>query len=179
MNDSTHSSLKIFPQIFSTISHIFTVVFTCTHLTERHFTEGSKCHIPRPPNFIHDQWTVFYNYLPRHTVSIHNEGTLADHIGWVIIHSDLYSHVEARVCHLPEVKDLINVNQALARAAPSYGALNKYNKRTSAPKSEKKKVVQVANEAYQVVIQVAEKIISMLTNPQVAGVLSDLMPLRH
>ncbi|KAI0323499.1 hypothetical protein GY45DRAFT_1404455, partial [Cubamyces sp. BRFM 1775] len=105
--------------------------------------------------------------------------TLADRIGWVIIHPDLYSHVEARVCHLPEVKDLIDVYRALARAAPSYGALIKYNKRTPAPKSEKKKVVQVANEAYQAVIQAAEKIISMLANPQVAGVLSDLMPLRH
>ncbi|KAI0327004.1 hypothetical protein GY45DRAFT_1373483 [Cubamyces sp. BRFM 1775] len=58
-------------------------------------------------------------------------------------------------------------------------ALIKYNKRTLAPKSEKKKVVQVANEAYQAVIQAAEEIISMLANPQVAGVLSDLMPLRH
>ncbi|KAI0323856.1 hypothetical protein GY45DRAFT_1376005 [Cubamyces sp. BRFM 1775] len=141
------------------------MVYTCTRLTEHRFTEGSKRHIPRPPNFIRDRRTVFYNHLPRHTVSIHDEGTLADRIGWVIVHPDLYSHVEARVCHLPEVKDLIDVYRALARAAPSYGALIKYNKRTPAPKSEKKKA--------------AEKIISMLANPQVAGVLSDLMPLRH
>ncbi|KAI0324929.1 hypothetical protein GY45DRAFT_1375147 [Cubamyces sp. BRFM 1775] len=155
------------------------MVYTRTHLTERRFTEGLKHHIPHPPNFIRDRWTVFYNHLPRHTVSIHDEGTLADRIGWVIVHPDLYSHVEARVCHLPEVKDLIDVYQALARAAPSYGALITYNKRTLAPKSEKKKVVQVANKAYQAVIQAAEKVISMLANPQVAGVLSDLMLLRH
>ena len=69
--------------------------------------------------------------------------------------------------------------RALARAAPSYSVLIKHNQRTSAPKSEKKKVVQVASEAYQAVVQAAEKVISMLANPQVAGALSDLMPLRN
>ncbi|KAI0326528.1 hypothetical protein GY45DRAFT_1373864 [Cubamyces sp. BRFM 1775] len=155
------------------------MVFTRTCLTECRFKEASHHHIPRPPNFIRDRQTVFYNHLPQHTILIHEKGTLANRIGWVIIHPDLYSHVEARVCHLPEVKDLIGVYRALARAAPSYRALIKYNKRTLEPKSEKKKVVQVTNEAYQAVIQAAEKIISMLANPQVAGVLSDLMPLRH
>ena len=40
-------------------------------------------------------------------------------------------------------------------------------------------MVQVASEAYQAVIHAAEKVMSMLANPQVAGVLSDLMPLRN
>ena len=95
------------------------------------------------------------------------------------MHPDPYSHVEARIAHFPEVKDLIDVYRALARAAPSYSVLVKHNQRTSAPKSEKKKVVQVASEAYQAVVQAAEKVISMLANPQVAGALSDLMPLRN
>ncbi|KAJ8455645.1 hypothetical protein ONZ51_g12371 [Trametes cubensis] len=134
---------------------------------------------PVPPNFIRERRTVFYNHLPRHTVSANDEGTLADRIGWVIVHPDLYSHVEARISHLPEVKDLIDVYRSLTRAAPSYGVLVNYNKRTSAPKSEKKKVDRVANEAYQAVIQGAEKVLSMLANPQIAGALSDLMPLRN
>ena len=58
------------------------------------------------------------------------------------------------------LKDLIDVYRALARAAPSYGAIVGYNKKTSAPKSEKRKVDQVANEAYQAVIQAAEKVLS-------------------
>ncbi|KAJ8482619.1 hypothetical protein ONZ51_g5260 [Trametes cubensis] len=91
----------------------------------------------------------------------------------------LHPHVEARIAHLPEVKDLIDIYRSLARAAPSYGVLVNYNKRTSAPGSEKKKVDQVANEAYQAVIQAAEKVLSMLANPQIAGALSDLMPLRN
>ncbi|KAJ8461980.1 hypothetical protein ONZ51_g11194 [Trametes cubensis] len=106
---------------------------------------------------------VFYNHLPRHTVSANDEGTLTDCIGWVIVHPNLYSHVEALISHLPEVKVLIDVYRALARATPSYGVLVNYNKRTSAPKLEKKKVDQVANEAYQAI----------------AGGLSDLMPLRN
>ncbi|KAJ8473513.1 hypothetical protein ONZ51_g7817 [Trametes cubensis] len=132
-----------------------------------------------PPNFIRERRTVFYNHLPRHTVSANDEGTLADRIGWVIVHPHLYSHVEARIAYLPEVKDLIDIYRSLARAAPSYGVLVNYNKRTSAPRSEKKKVDQVANEAYQAVIQAAEKVLSMLANPQIAGALSDLMPLRN
>ena len=155
------------------------MVNTRTHLTGRRFSEASRRNIPRPPNFIRERRTVFYNHLPRHTVSANDEGTLADRIGWVIVHPDLYSHVEARISHLPEVKDLIDVYRSLARAAPSYGVLVNYNKRTSAPKSEKKKVDQVANEAYQAVIQGAEKVLSMLANPQIAGALSDLMPLRN
>ncbi|KAJ8462184.1 hypothetical protein ONZ51_g11061 [Trametes cubensis] len=92
-------------------------------------------HPPVPPNFIREQRTVFYNHLPRHTVSANDEGTLADRIGWVIVHPDLYSHVEARIAHLPEVKDLIDIYRSLARAAPSYGVLVNYNKRTLAPRS--------------------------------------------
>ncbi|KAJ8469943.1 hypothetical protein ONZ51_g8663 [Trametes cubensis] len=134
------------------------MVYTRTQLTGRRFSEASRRNIPRPPNFIR---------------------TLADRIGWVIVHPDLYSHVEARIAHLPEVKDLIDIYRSLARAAPSYGVLVNYNKRTSAPRSEKKKVDQVANEAYQAVIQAAEKVLSMLANPQIAGALSDLMPLRN
>ena len=153
------------------------MVYTRTQLTGRRFSEASRRNIPRPPNFIRERRTVFYNHLPRHTVSANDEGTLADRIGWVIVHPDLYSHVEARIAHLPEVKDLIDIYRSLARAAPSYGVLVNYNKRTSAPRSEKKKVDQVANEAYQAVIQAAEKVLSMLANPQIAGALSDLMPL--
>ncbi|KAI0323331.1 hypothetical protein GY45DRAFT_1341507 [Cubamyces sp. BRFM 1775] len=134
------------------------MVYTRTRLTECRFTEASQCNIPHPPNFIREQRMVFYNHLPRHTVSINDEGTLADRIRWVIVHPNLYSHVEAR-------------------GRP--GVLLKYNKRTPVPKSEKKKVVQVMNEAYQAVIQAAEKVLSMLANPQVAGVLLDLMPLRN
>ena len=178
MKDPTHSSLKYSLQ-FSEHFLIFTMVNTRTHLTGRRFSEASRRNIPRPPNFIRERRTVFYNHLPRHTVSANDEGTLADRIGWVIVHPDLYSHVEARISHLPEAKDLIDVYRALARAAPSYGVLVNYNKRTSAPKSEKKKVDQVANEAYQAVIQGAEKVLSMLANPQIAGALSDLMPLRN
>ncbi|KAJ8473216.1 hypothetical protein ONZ51_g8005 [Trametes cubensis] len=155
------------------------MVYTNTRLTGRRFSEATRRNIPRPPNFIRERRTVFYNHLPRHTVSCNDEGTLADRVGWVIVHPDLYSHVEARIAHLPEVKDLIDVYRALARAAPSYSVLVKHNQRTSAPKSEKKKVVQVASEAYQAVVQAAEKVISMLANPQVAGALSDLMPLRN
>ncbi|KAI0653715.1 hypothetical protein C8Q70DRAFT_1059032 [Cubamyces menziesii] len=92
--------------------------------------------------------TVFYNHL-LHTVSYNDEGTLADRIDYVIVHPDLYSHVEASISHLPEVKDLIDVYRALARAAPSYGVIIGYNKKTLAPKSEEKKVDQIANEAYQ------------------------------
>ncbi|KAJ8456490.1 hypothetical protein ONZ51_g12096 [Trametes cubensis] len=88
-------------------------------------------------------------------------------------------HVKAQISHLPEVKDLIDIYRSLARAAPSYGVLVNYNKRTSAPRSEKKKVDQVANEAYQAVIQAAEKVLSMLANPQIMGALSDFMPLRN
>ena len=178
MKDPTHSSLKYSLQ-FSEHFLIFTMVNTRTHLTGRRFSEASRRNIPRPPNFIRERRTVFYNHLPRHTVSANDEGTLADRIGWVIVHPDLYSHVEARISHLPEVKDLIDVYRALARAAPSYGAIVGYNKKTSAPKSEKRKVDQVANEAYQAVIQAAEKVLSMLANPQIAGALSDLMPLRN
>ena len=36
---------------------------------------------------------------------------------------------------------------------------------------------QVANEAYQAVIQAAEKVLLMLANPQITGALLDLMPL--
>ncbi|KAJ8488098.1 hypothetical protein ONZ51_g3764 [Trametes cubensis] len=122
---------------------------------------------------------VFYNHLPRHTVSANDTGTLTDCIGWVIVHPNLYSHVEARISHLPEVKDLIDIYRSFARAAPSYGVLVNYNKRTLAPRSEKKKVDQVANKAYQAVIQAAEKVLSMLANPQIVGALSDLMPLRN
>ena len=178
MKDPTHSSLKYSLQ-FSEHFLIFTMVNTRTHLTGRRFSEASRRNVPRPPNFIRERRTVFYNHLPRHTVSANDEGTLADRIGWVIVHPDLYSHVEARISHLPEVKDLIDVYRALARAAPSYGAIVGYNKKTSAPKSEKRKVDQVANEAYQAVIQAAEKVLSMLANPQIAGALSDLMPLRN
>ncbi|KAJ8472862.1 hypothetical protein ONZ51_g8233 [Trametes cubensis] len=155
------------------------MVYTNTRLTGRRFSEATCRNISRPPNFIREQRTVFYNHLPRHTVSCNDEGTLADRVGWVIVHPDLYSHVEARIAHLPEVKDLIDVYRALARAAPSYSVLVKHNQRMTAPKSEKKKVVQVASEAYQAVVQAAEKVISMLANPQVAGALSDLMPLRN
>ncbi|KAJ8462726.1 hypothetical protein ONZ51_g10717 [Trametes cubensis] len=130
------------------------------------------------PNFNHEWRTVFYNHLARHTVSCNDEGTLTDCISWVIVHPDLYSHVEARIAHLPKVKDLINVYCALTKAAPLYSVLVKHNRRTSAPKSEKKKkVVQVASKAYQAVVQAAEKVISMLANPQAMGALSDLMPL--
>ncbi|KAI0323203.1 hypothetical protein GY45DRAFT_1341595 [Cubamyces sp. BRFM 1775] len=58
-------------------------------------------------------------------------------------YSELYSPAQH---HLPEVKDLINVYRALTRAAPSCGALIKYNKRTPAPKSEKKKVAEVLSD---------------------------------
>ena len=182
MKDSTHCPLKYFleySQTFQTIFHTLTMVHTQTRLTGRRFSEATRRNIPRPPNFIRERRTVFYNHLPRHTVSCNDEGTLADRIGWVIVHPDLYSHVEARIAHLPEVKDLIDVYRALARAAPSYSVLVRYNKKTSAPRSEKKKVDQVASEAYHAVIQGAEKVLSMLANPQVAGALSDLMPLRN
>ncbi|KAJ8488619.1 hypothetical protein ONZ51_g3413 [Trametes cubensis] len=132
------------------------MVNTCTHLTGCRFSEASRRNIPCPPNFIHKWRTVFYNHLPRHTVSANDKGTLADHIGWVIVHPDLYSHCR-----------------------PSYGVLVNYNKKTSAPKLEKKKVDQVANKAYRAVIQAAEKVLSMLTNLQITGALSYLMPLRN
>ena len=85
------------------------MVNTRTQLTGRRFSEASRRNIPRPPNFIRERRTVFYNHLPRHTVSGNAEGTLADRIGWVIVRPDLYSHVEARISQLPEVKDLIDV----------------------------------------------------------------------
>ncbi|KAJ8457270.1 hypothetical protein ONZ51_g11634 [Trametes cubensis] len=153
------------------------MVHTHTRLTGRCFSEASRCNIPCPPNFIREQQMVFYNHLPGHTVSCNDKGTLAVCIGWVTVHSDLYSHVEAQNSHLPEVKDLINVYHILARAAPLYSVLIKHNQRMSAPKSEKKKVDQVANEAYQAVIQAAEKVLLMLANPQITGALLDLMPL--
>ncbi|KAJ8501827.1 hypothetical protein ONZ51_g372 [Trametes cubensis] len=155
------------------------MVNTHTHLTGCRFAEASRRNIPHPPNFICEWRTVFYNHLPRNTVSSNDEGTLTDCIGWVIVHPDLHSQVGAQVAHLSEVKDLIDVYRALARAAPLYSVLIKHNQRMSAPKSKKKKVVQVASEAYQAVVQAAEKVISMLTNPQIAGALSDLMPLRN
>ncbi|KAJ8488078.1 hypothetical protein ONZ51_g3771 [Trametes cubensis] len=127
------------------------MVHTNTHLTGCRFSEASRCNIPHPPNFIHERRAVFYNL-----------------------------HIEAQIAHLPEVKDLINVYRALARAAPSYSVLVKHNQRTSVRKSEKKKkVVQVASEAYQAMVQAAEKVLSMLANPQVAGALSDLTPMRN
>ncbi|KAJ8455823.1 hypothetical protein ONZ51_g12317 [Trametes cubensis] len=153
------------------------MVYTRTQLTGRRFSEASRRNIPRPPNFIRERRTVFYNHLPRHTVSGNDKDTLANRIRWVIVHPDLYSHIKAWISHLPEVKDLIDIYRTLARAAPSYGVIIGYNKKTSAPKSKKRKMDQVANEAYQAVIQAAEKVLSMLANPQIAGALSDLMPL--
>ncbi|KAJ8457446.1 hypothetical protein ONZ51_g11527 [Trametes cubensis] len=155
------------------------MVYTRTCLTECHFAEASQCNVLRPPNFICERRTAFYNHLPQHTISSNNEGTLTDCIGWVIVHPDLHSHVEAQIAHLPKIKDLIEVYHALTRATPSYSVLVNHNQRTSAPKLEKKKVFQVTSESSQVVVQAAEKVISMLANPQVARALSDLMPLRN
>ena len=108
MKDPTHSSLKYSLQ-FSEHFLIFTMVNTRTHLTGRRFSEASRRNIHHPPNFIRERRMVFYNHLPRHTVSANDEGTLADRIGWVIVHPNLYSHVEAQISHLPEVKDLIDI----------------------------------------------------------------------
>ena len=135
--------------------------------------------IPSAPSFITSRPTIYYNHLPRHTVSSDQDGTLSDRIGWVLLHKDLIGHVEARLRNIPNAITNVQAYRALARAAPSYGILKGYLPRTSAPRCEKTRAVQVADEAYQAIIEGADNIISTLSTPEVAHALSDLLPLRR
>lgn len=142
-------------------------------------TWGTLPAISQPPRFILNRKPVHYDHLPRRVVSNDPDGTLADRIGWVIVHPDLIGHVEARTRNIPYARDLIEIYRTLAKAAPSYSVLSDFVKRVGAPRSEKDTAAIVANEGYNNIIQAAERVIALLATPQMARALNDLLPLRN
>lgn len=132
--------------------------------------------IPMAPKFIRNLHPVQYNHLPRPAYSAFDEGTLPDRIGWVVTHPDLIAQVKVRVSHMKRAKTQIEIYRYLTKAVTTQKATEIYIKRSSAPKCEKEKALDIARETHNSLVDAATKVMDKMATPGMARALSDLLP---
>ena len=95
--------------------------YFCTQMN--HFTQqAAYCTLP-VPNFI-CQWPVInYDHLPWTAISLYQNGTLADHVGWVLLHPNLKHQVKVCTSHIPDAQLFIKLYRSLGDIAIYYAEI--------------------------------------------------------
>lgn len=134
------------------------------------------------PSFIHERNPVSYTHLPRPASSVFPDGSLADRVGWVVLHPDLRGEVDHRIgrtSHSPWVAIyrhaaeqvpayIHNRHQQYLDANAGWGVLSQIQEKSR----------DALETAHHHALAIADVAIGHLAIPEVASILRDLLPRR-
>ena len=154
---------------------------TCSHSNHHpctqtnHFAQQAACCTLPIPNFIHQCLVVNYDHLPQVAISLYQNGTLADHIGWVLLYPDLKHQVKVHTSHIPDAQIFIRLYCSLGDIAVHHTEVHRCMHTTIDPTSAI--IYHIVQTAQDEAISAAQRIMDLkLTTGPMAKALGDLLP---
>lgn len=151
---------------------------TTLHRNNR-FQPYANSRFPSVPKFVRDRNPVSYTHLPRPWYDTIHEGSLSDRVGWVITHLDLKNHVDRRLHEKPDILKHVEVYRTLTEMYQAHLELTKYVKQSSGPRSRKNQAMALTDVTANSIITAATTTMSTIATPEVARILSPLLPNRR
>ncbi|OBZ72598.1 hypothetical protein A0H81_07899 [Grifola frondosa] len=132
---------------------------------------------PGTPSWLRNQ-VVTYDHLPRYPVRIWPQGTLADRIGWTIVHPDLRGKVDQRLETCPSQMRMVRIYRHLANSAAAYPLARSTLVRAYMlnPSPETWRPYAVCESSHYATLAAAEEVINALAHALTLHRLQGLVP---
>ncbi|KAM5537690.1 hypothetical protein V8D89_008639 [Ganoderma adspersum] len=106
---------------------------------------------------VHRLPIINYDHLPHSQVAPYQEGTMSDHIGWVLTHPDLEDQVCRQTAHINHFQVFSETYRNCATLGMFITKLQEHCTQAAAPAVEKERITKVAHEAHLVCVTAAQQ----------------------